>query len=115
MTNGEKRARDWSAEERFAALVETHAMSEEKLGARCRRHALHIHELAQWRRDALAGTAPAAGNITAAPARTVCVRPARCDGAPSTPALPRAGYRTSVCDGDSRNARRYSAAKRPMW
>ena len=49
-----------SAEERFAALVETHGMSDEDLGAWCRRHGLHSHELAQWRRDALAGAAPVA-------------------------------------------------------
>ena len=59
MAGGEKRARDWSAEERFSALVETHGLSEEELGAWCRRHGLHSHELAQWRRDALAGSAPA--------------------------------------------------------
>jgi transposase-like protein len=58
MVDGEKRARDWSGEERFAALVETHGMNEDELGAWCRRHALHTHELAQWRRDALAGAAP---------------------------------------------------------
>lgn len=58
----DRRARDWSAQERFAALVETDGMSEEELGAWCRRHGLHSHELAQWRRDALAGTAPAAGH-----------------------------------------------------
>ena len=52
----EKRPRDWSAEERFAALVETHGMGEEELGAWCRRHGLHSHELAQWRRDALSGS-----------------------------------------------------------
>jgi len=60
MTDSEdRRARDWSAQERFAALVETHGMGEEELGAWCRRHGLHSHELAQWRRDALAGSAPA--------------------------------------------------------
>jgi len=51
----EKRPREWTAEERFAALVETHEMAEEELGAWCRRRGLHSHELAQWRRDALAG------------------------------------------------------------
>ena len=56
MAHGEKRARDWSAEERFNALLETHAMSEEELGAWCRGHGVHRHELAQWRRDAMAGT-----------------------------------------------------------
>lgn len=61
MVDGEKRARDWSAEERFAVLVETNGMNEEELGTWCRRHGLHSHELAQWRRDALAEAAPAAG------------------------------------------------------
>jgi len=61
MVSGDKRAREWSAEERFDALVDTHPMSEEELGAWCRRHGLHSHELAQWRRDALAGSAPVTG------------------------------------------------------
>ena len=66
MANTEdRRARDWSAEERFAALVETHAMGEEELGAWCRRHGLHSHELAQWRRDAMAGTEAATGHSEA--------------------------------------------------
>jgi transposase-like protein len=51
MVDDEKRARDWSAEERFAALVETHGMSEEELGVWCRHHGLHTHVLAQWRRS----------------------------------------------------------------
>lgn len=55
----DRRARDWSAEERFAALVETHAMSEEELGLWCRGHGVYTHELAQWRRDALGASAPA--------------------------------------------------------
>lgn len=59
MVVDEKRARDWNAEERLAALVETHTLDEEALGRWCRRHGLHSHELAQWRRDALAGAAPA--------------------------------------------------------
>ena len=60
--NEDRRARDWGAEERFAALVETHGMSEEALGVWCRGHGVYAHELAQWRRDALAGTAPVAAS-----------------------------------------------------
>ena len=57
VTQGEeKRSVDWSAEERFAALVETHGMSEEELGAWCRRRGVHGHELEQWRRDAMSSS-----------------------------------------------------------
>ena len=52
----EKRPQDWSAEERFAALIETAGMSEEERGVWCRAHGLHSHQLATWRRDALAGS-----------------------------------------------------------
>jgi transposase len=55
MVSEQKRPRDWSTEERFAALVETHGLDEEELGAWCRRHGVHTHDLAQWRRDMLAG------------------------------------------------------------
>jgi transposase-like protein len=52
----EKRPQDWTAEERFAALIETAGMSEEERGVWCRAHGLHSHQLATWRRDALAGS-----------------------------------------------------------
>jgi len=52
----EKRPQDWSAEERFAALIETAGMSEEERGVWCRAHGLHGHQLASWRRDAVAGS-----------------------------------------------------------
>ena len=52
----EKRPQDWTAQERFAALLETQGLSEEELGAWCRRHGLHTHQLEQWRRDAMAGS-----------------------------------------------------------
>ncbi len=52
----EKRPQDWSAEERFAALVETAGMSEEERGVWCRAHGLQGHQLASWRRDAVAGS-----------------------------------------------------------
>jgi transposase-like protein len=52
----EKRPQDWSAEERFAAILESQAMNEQEMGVWCRRHGLHSHQLAQWRRDAIAGS-----------------------------------------------------------
>lgn len=54
--NTERRPQDWSAQERFAALVETSALGEQERGAWCRRHGLHSHHLQQWKRDAIAGT-----------------------------------------------------------
>jgi transposase len=53
MPHNEKRPQDWTAEERFAALMETARMPEEELGAWCRRHGLHTHHLERWKRDAL--------------------------------------------------------------
>ena len=56
MSQPEKTPQEWTAEERFAAILETQAMGEEERGAWCRRHGLHHHHLAQWRRDAIAGS-----------------------------------------------------------
>ena len=47
----EKRPREWTREERLEALLATHGMSEEALGAWCRERGLHTHHLVQWRRD----------------------------------------------------------------
>jgi transposase-like protein len=55
-SNREKRPQDWSAEERFAALLETGQLAEEERVGWCRRHGLHSHHLAQWKAAALAGT-----------------------------------------------------------
>lgn len=55
MPRKEKRPRDWTAEERFAALMETARMPKEELGAWCRMHGLHTHHLEQWKQAALGG------------------------------------------------------------
>lgn len=55
MPRKEKRPRDWTAEERFAALMETARMPKEELGAWCRKHGLHTHHLEQWKQAALSG------------------------------------------------------------
>ena len=57
LANKDRRPREWSAQERFEAVVETHALEEQELGVWCRRHGLHSHELEQWRRDAVSGSA----------------------------------------------------------
>jgi len=57
VTEVEKRPQDWTAEERFSAVLETHGLSVEELGSWCRQHGLHTHQLEQWRRDAMAGSA----------------------------------------------------------
>jgi len=57
MDKRERRPQEWTAEERFAALMETHGLSEEELGVWCRRNGLHTHQLEQWRRDATVGSA----------------------------------------------------------
>ena len=53
----EKRPQDWTVEERFRALMETIQLNEEEVGRWCREHGVHTHQLAQWRHDAMAGTA----------------------------------------------------------
>jgi len=52
----EKRPQDWTVEKRFAALLETEPLSEEEVARWCREHGVHTHQLARWRRDAMAGT-----------------------------------------------------------
>jgi transposase-like protein len=56
VTEVEKRPQDWTAEERFSAVMETHGMSGAELGVWCRQHGLHTHQLEQWRRDAMSGS-----------------------------------------------------------
>ncbi len=51
----ERRPQEWSAQERLEALMQTHGLSEEELGAWCRSQGLHTHHLVQWRRELLEG------------------------------------------------------------
>jgi len=55
MEKKERRPQDWSAQERFTAVIETSAMSEEELGAWCRSQGLYSHHLSQWKTEAIAG------------------------------------------------------------
>ena len=51
----QKTAKKWTAEEKLKAINETHAMSEEELGAFLRREGLHSHQLQEWREEVLKG------------------------------------------------------------
>lgn len=50
----EKRPQDWSAEEKFMAILEISNMSEEALGAYCRRNGVHASQLELWKEQCLA-------------------------------------------------------------
>ena len=51
MAQKEKRPKDWTREERLNALLESAKLSEEELGAWCRKKGLHTHHLEQWRKE----------------------------------------------------------------
>lgn len=46
-----RRPRDWSAEERLKALIETAGLKDAELGEYLRQHGLHSVHLEQWRRE----------------------------------------------------------------
>jgi len=49
----EKRPKDWTSEERISALMETGAMSAEDRTTWCRKKGIFIHNLDQWKKDAV--------------------------------------------------------------
>ena len=49
----ERRPQEWTVEERLEALMQTHGLADEELGAWCRGQGLHTHHLGQWRRELL--------------------------------------------------------------
>ena len=54
----EKRPTDWAAEERISSLIETGSMTVEKRTAWCRKNGIFIHNLEQWKKDAIATMIP---------------------------------------------------------
>ena len=48
-----KRPQDWSAEEKFQAVMDSANLNEEELGAYCRRNGLHAEVLGIWRETCL--------------------------------------------------------------
>ena len=53
LNSKEKRPKDWAAEERMAALIETGSMSDEGCTAWCRKRGIFTHNLDQWKKDAI--------------------------------------------------------------
>ena len=51
----EKRPRDWTSEERLAALMTTGSMSSEECASWCRKKGIFPHHLEQWKKDAISG------------------------------------------------------------
>lgn len=48
-TSASRRPEDWSAEEKWQALLDTATLTEPDLGVYCRRHGLYSHHLQQWK------------------------------------------------------------------
>ena len=59
----DKRPQSWTREERLDAVLATHALGEDELGAWCRERGLHTHHLAQWRRELVEGPSEKAAQI----------------------------------------------------
>ncbi|MBU1342772.1 MAG: transposase [Proteobacteria bacterium] len=49
----EKRPKDWTAEERISAIIETGGMTEEGRTTWCRKKGIFTHNLDQWKKDAI--------------------------------------------------------------
>ena len=58
LSKKEKRPTDWTAEERFNAIIETSPLTDEESAAWCRKHGFFTHHIEQWKADALAATQP---------------------------------------------------------
>jgi transposase-like protein len=64
MKGKDKRPRSWTTEERLEALLATHGLSEEQVGAWCRERGIHTHHLAQWRQELVAGSGENAAAVS---------------------------------------------------
>ena len=49
-----KRPQEWSADEKFRALMETAGYNEEEQGAYCRRNGIHVSQLNLWKESCVA-------------------------------------------------------------
>lgn len=50
-----KRPQDWSAEEKYRALMETTGYNAEEMSVYCRRNGIHVSQLEGWKETCLAG------------------------------------------------------------
>ena len=53
LNSKEKRPKDWTAEERMTALMETSSLNTEDRTGWCRKKGLFTHNLDQWKKDAI--------------------------------------------------------------
>ena len=56
MNSEDKRPQGWTPEQRLEALLATHGLAEQTLGAWCRARGIHTHHLVQWRRELIEGS-----------------------------------------------------------
>jgi len=54
----EKRPKDWTAEERISAIIKTGVMVTEERTSWCRKKGIFIHNLDQWKKDAISTMIP---------------------------------------------------------
>ena len=54
----EKRPKDWTAEESISAIIETGCMNDEDRTSWCRKKGIFIHNLDQWKKDAISAVIP---------------------------------------------------------
>lgn len=52
------RPQNWSAEEKFKAIVETEPMTEEDIGIYCRKKGIYSHNLVTWKKAIIDGLKP---------------------------------------------------------
>lgn len=63
-TQREQRPNDWKPAERLDALLQTHGLDEQALGAWCREHGLFTHHLKQWQAEFESGARVSTSNST---------------------------------------------------
>lgn len=66
MNSEDKRPQGWTREQRLEALLATHGLAEQALGAWCRERGIHTHHLAQWRRELVEGSSEKAAGVSEA-------------------------------------------------
>jgi transposase-like protein len=62
-----RRPQDWTAEEKFAVVMETASLADEDLGAWLREKGLHEANLKQWRQEMIKGLSEPKGGRTSKP------------------------------------------------
>jgi transposase-like protein len=62
-----RRPQDWTAEEKYAVMMEAASLADEKLGAWLREKGLHQANLKQWRQEMIAGLAEAKARSSSKP------------------------------------------------